>query len=64
MAANYCISLNSVIQYIPSILRRLGSSQVKSSSEATRPRGEHPDPNFVLPSSLRRLWRGLVEVGR
>ena len=32
-----------------------GSSQVKSSSGATRPRGDHPDPNLLLPSSLRGL---------
>ena len=30
--------------------------QVKSSSGATRPRGDHPDPNLLLPSSLRGLW--------
>ena len=40
------------------------NSQVKSSSGATRPRGELPDPNLLLPSSLRGFWRGLVEVGR
>ena len=39
--------------------------QVKSSSGATHSRSEHPDPNLLLPSSLRGLWRGLlVEVGR
>ena len=39
--------------------------QVKSRSGATRPRGDHPDPDLsLLPSSLRGLWRGLVEVGR
>ena len=42
-----------------------GYSQVKSSSGATRPRGDHPDTNLLLLSSLlRRLWRGLVEVRR
>ena len=35
---------------------------VKSSSGATRPRGDHPGPNLLLPLSLRRLWRGLVEA--
>ena len=29
------------------------TSQVKSSRGATRPRGDHPDPNLFLPSSLR-----------
>ena len=44
---------------------QLHTRQVKSSSGATRPRGGHPDPNLLLPSSsLRGLWRGLVEVGR
>ena len=44
--------------------RHRRASQVKSSRGATRPRGDHPDPNFFLPSSLRGLWRGLVVVGR
>ena len=35
-----------------------GTRQVKLSSGATRPRGDHPDPNLLLPSSLR----GLVEL--
>ena len=39
-------------------------SQVKSSSGATRPRGDHPDPNFFLPPPLRGLWRGLLDGGR
>ena len=46
--------------------RQVKSSQVKSSSGATRPRGDHPDPNFFLPPSIliRGLWRGLSEWGR
>ena len=33
--------------------------QVKSSRGATRPRGDHPDPNLLLPSSL--LQAGSLE---
>ena len=39
----------------------LWSSQVKSSSGATRPRGDHPDPDLSSPHPFTRalLWRGL-----
>ena len=29
-------------------------------SGATRPRGDHPDPNVFLPPALRGLWRGII----
>ena len=40
---------------------RAESSQIKYRSGATRPRGDHPDPELLLPSSFRGLSRGLVD---
>ena len=38
------------------IVKEVKSSQVKSSSGATRPRGDHPDPNLFLPSYFYVGW--------
>ena len=38
----------------------MSSRQVKTSSGATRPRGDHPNPYLFLPRALRGLWRSGV----